>query len=260
MTLLIISSMIVAFIAGVAALFAPCCVTVLLPSYLASVFKEKYKVLLMTFVYFLGILTVFLPIGLGVASLAMAFKQYHSPIFIAGGLFLGWLGISILLDKKFSLLFHFSPRVKIKSASSVFATGVFSGIATTCCAPVLAGVLALAALPGSIFWGAMYTLMYVLGMVAPLFIMAFFLDRIDFKKKISLMNKPFSYTLFGGQITISISDLISGAMFLGLGLLIIYLAFSNKLTVHSDYQLSINLYFAKMTNRINEFLKLFLPF
>lgn len=260
MTLLIISSMIVAFIAGVAALFAPCCVTVLLPSYLASVFKEKYKVVLMTFVYFLGILTVFLPIGLGVSAMAMAFKQYHGPIFIAGGLFLGWLGISILLDKKFSLPFHFSPRVKIKGTSSVFATGIFSGIATTCCAPVLAGVLALAALPGSIFWGGMYTLMYVFGMVTPLFIIAFFLDKIDFKKKISFANKSFSYVFLGKQITISISDLISGAMFLGLGILIVYLAFANKLAVHSDYQLSINLYFAKMTNRINEFLKIFLSF
>ena len=86
------------------------------------------------------------------------------------------------------------------------------------------------------------------------------MDKIDFKKKMSFMNKPFSYTFLGKQITISISDLISGVMFLGLGILIIYLAFANKLTVHSDYQLSINLYFAKMTSRINEFLKIFFSF
>lgn len=56
------TSIVAAFIAGVAALFAPCCITVLLPSYLGSIFKERYKVVLMTFIFFLGILTVFLPI------------------------------------------------------------------------------------------------------------------------------------------------------------------------------------------------------
>jgi len=70
------TSIVAAFIAGVAALFAPCCITVLLPSYLASVFKERYKVVLMTFVFFLGILTVFLPIGLGAAALARFFNEY----------------------------------------------------------------------------------------------------------------------------------------------------------------------------------------
>jgi len=252
--------MIVAFIAGIAALFAPCCITVLLPSYLASIFREKYKVLLMTFVYFLGILTVFLPIGLGASALAVAFREYHNPIFIIGGLFLGLLGTSILLNKKFSLPFHFSPRLKINGSASVYVIGIFSGIATTCCAPVLAGVLALAVLPGSLFWGLIYTLMYVFGMVAPLFIIALFLDKIDFKQKLSFMSKPFVYSFFGKEITISTGDLISGLMFLGMGALIMYLAFANRLTTHADYQLSINLYFAKITNGINDFLKNLLTF
>ena len=69
METLIIASLITAFIAGMAALFAPCCITVLLPSYLGSIFREKRKILLMTFVFFLGILTVFLPLGLGAAGL-----------------------------------------------------------------------------------------------------------------------------------------------------------------------------------------------
>ena len=75
MELVATASFITAFIAGMAALFAPCCIGVLLPSYLASVFKTKTKIFLMTFVFYLGILTVFLPLGLGMASLSSFFSD-----------------------------------------------------------------------------------------------------------------------------------------------------------------------------------------
>ena len=97
METLIIASLITAFVAGIAALFAPCCITVLLPSYLGSIFRERQKVLLMTFVFFLGLLAVFLPLGLGAAGLGQLLSKYHDPIFIVGGIFLLLLGASILL-------------------------------------------------------------------------------------------------------------------------------------------------------------------
>src|SRR3989344_2347675 len=74
------ASLITAFIAGIAALFAPCCITVLLPSYLGSIFREKRKVFLMTFVFFLGLLAVFLPLGMGAAGLGKLFSRYHDQI------------------------------------------------------------------------------------------------------------------------------------------------------------------------------------
>ena len=52
MEILVGTSLIAAFVAGVAALFAPCCITVLLPSYLGNIFKEKYKIFFMTFIFF----------------------------------------------------------------------------------------------------------------------------------------------------------------------------------------------------------------
>jgi cytochrome c biogenesis protein CcdA len=255
MSLLITTSLIVSFIAGLAALFAPCCITVLLPSYLGSIFREKRQVILMTLVFFFGILTVFLPLGLGVSVLAVIFREYHNFIFTIGGLFLTGLGLSILLQKKFSLPFHVNPTLKEHNAASVYVLGIFSGIATTCCAPVLAGALALAALPGSIFWGGLYTVMYVLGMVSPLFLIAVFLDKVDFTKRLMRVRKPWEYSFFGRKVSITISDLVAGVMFLGMGLLIIYLAFMKDLTVNSDYQIRLNLYFAQLTAVVNEFLK-----
>lgn len=242
MELLLSASLVAAFVAGLAALLAPCCITVLLPGYFASVFREKYKVFLMTFVFFLGILTVFLPIGLGAGFLGQFFSRYHNQIFGVGAVFLIILGVALLSGKHFSLPFQTSPSLKKHNAGSVFVLGIFSGIATTCCAPVLAGVLALSALPGSVFWGGIYALSYVLGMVAPLFFLSLFLDKVN------LINK----------LNRRVAERISGFTFLAMGGLIIYLALTNRLFTHSSYQTDINIFLTKFLNSINNYIK-FVP-
>ena len=148
----LIASLIAAFIAGIAALFAPCCITVLLPSYLGSIFRQKKTVIAMTFVFFLGLLAVFLPLGLGFAGLGALFSKNHDWVFITGGIFLLLLGASILLGFHFSIPFTKHPKSEITGSGSVFILGVFSAIATLCCAPVLAGVLALSVLPSFFQW------------------------------------------------------------------------------------------------------------
>jgi len=257
MEVLISASLIAAFVAGMAALFAPCCITVLLPSYLGSIFRQKRTVFLMTFVFFLGLLTVFLPLGLGFASLGKLFSEYHGLIFSLGGIFLLLLGVSILLNLHFSLPFSVRPDRKIVGAGSVFVLGIFSGFATICCAPVLAGVLALSVLPGSIFWGGVYALFYVLGMVIPLFIIAAFFDKIKITEKLGLFKKEISYGLFGKRIAIKISDLISGITFLIMGVLILYLAKSNKLAMDGgEFQTTVNIYMANVNSFVNQNLSL----
>lgn len=257
MELLLGASLVAAFIAGVAALFAPCCITVLLPAYFASIFRERYKVFLMTFVFFLGILAVFLPMGLGIAALGQVFNKYHNIIFGVGSIFLILMGFIVLTGKHISLPFSVHPSLAKHNAPSVFILGIFSGIATTCCAPVLAGVLALSALPGSIAWGGLYTLSYVLGMVAPLFLLSLFLDTAGFAQKISaVFRKPVAYSLAGRQFGITVSEAISGITFLAMGILIEYLALTNRLFVHSEYQVSINIFLTKTLNSISGFIKI----
>ncbi|HCM36728.1 MAG TPA: hypothetical protein DIS53_02275 [Candidatus Wildermuthbacteria bacterium] len=256
MELLLSASLIAAFVAGVAALFAPCCITVLLPTYFASIFRERYKVFLMTFIFFLGILAVFLPIGLGAAALGRIFSQYHNAIFLVGAAFLVLLGFILLTGKHFSLPYRVNPSLKRHNALSVFVLGFFSGIATTCCAPVLAGVLTLAALPGSMAWGGLYTLSYVFGMVAPLFLISFFLDKINFTQKFNkTFQRPIGYSLGSKKISITISEAISGITFLAMGTLIGYLAITNRLFVHSEYQVNINIFLTKVLNSASAFIK-----
>ena len=178
MELVAAASFVTAFIAGMAALFAPCCIGVMLPSYFASVFRTKSKILLMTFVYFLGILTIFLPLGFGAAALSSFFTDNHRLFFAIGGAFMLVMGMALLLGKNLMLPVRVHPKLQKYDFGSVYALGLFSGIATTCCAPVLAGVLALSALPGSIWLGGLYALVFVIGMVVPLFIVAALVENI----------------------------------------------------------------------------------
>ena len=249
---LVMASLVTAFIAGVAALFAPCCITVLLPAYLGSIFRQKATIMLMTFVFFAGLLAVFLPLGLGFAALGVLFSKYHNLIFVSGGVFLLLLGASTLLGMHFSLP-SAHPKMKVQDAASVFVLGVFSAFATLCCAPVLAGVLALSILPGSVFWGGLYALAYVFGMIFPLFILAYFVDKSDLGNRLSFFKKQVSYFIAKKKIEVTIAEMIAGIMFLLMGTLILYLAKMGKLAMSSDYQVSVNIFMANLTTLINSF-------
>src|SRR3989338_4108409 len=252
---LIIASLITAYLAGIAALFAPCCITVLLPTYLSSIFRQKRTVVAMTLIFFLGLLAVFLPLGLGFAGIGALFSKNHDWIFIIGGTFLLLLGASILLGFHFSIPFTKHSKTKITGAGSVFILGIFSALATLCCAPVLAGVLALSILPGSLFWGGMYALMYVAGMTVPLLLIAFFIDKFDFTKKFKKLSKGISYKIAGKEVNVTLAESISGAMFLLLGILILYLAYAGKIAMeNSAMQTSINIFMSNLTASVNKFI------
>ena len=253
MELLISASFIAAFFAGVAALFAPCCVTVLLPTYFASIFKQRSTIFLMTFVYFLGLLAVFMPIGLGASAVMQLFSAYHNIIFTFGSLFLILLGLTLVFGFQFSFPTLVHPQLKNSGLLSVCVLGVFSGIATTCCAPVLAGVITLAALPASFLLGGVYTLAYVLGMVIPLFVLSMVLDKNKFTQKFFVFRKIVSYRILGKKIRLTLSNLFSGVMFLTLGIIIIYLALTNNLVTHASYQISVNVYLTKFIQIIGKY-------
>lgn len=251
MELVTTASFLTAFIAGLAALFAPCCIGVLLPAYLGSIFRTKTKIFLMTFVYFLGMLTIFLPLGLGMAAIGSFFTDNHSLFFTIGGVFMLLMGLALLLGKSFMLPVHVHPKLQKYDFGSIYVLGLFSGVATTCCAPVLAGVLALSALPGSVWLGSLYALTFVIGMVVPLFIMAVLIDRNALIKKFESLKRRVNYSLFGRQISISLSHLVSGIVFSVFGLFILIYERVNPDVFGTGYQLQINLLAARLTRFID---------
>ncbi|MEO8105288.1 MAG: cytochrome c biogenesis CcdA family protein [Candidatus Saccharibacteria bacterium] len=244
------ASLITAFLAGGAALFAPCCIGVLLPSYLASVFKTRTKIFLMTFVYYLGLLTVFLPIGLGFATLGTLLSQYHSTLFTIGGLFMIALGITMLLGRSYMLPMRVHPTLKKHDFGSIYVLGIFSGIATSCCAPVLAGVMALSTIPGSQWLGTFYALAFVTGMVVPLFLVAFAVDRKGIAKKLESFRRQVSYSIFGKKVTLNLSHLLAGILYLLIGVFILIFERGGPNEFGGGYQIQIDLVVAQLTRAI----------
>lgn len=253
---LIGASVITSFIAGTAALFAPCCIGVLLPTYFGSVLRQKVMIFFMTFVYFLGLLTVFLPIGLGVSFVSVALREYHATIFSLGAIFMIALGVFLLAGKQFSIPSPVHPQLSRYNVTSVFVLGIFSAIATTCCAPVLAGVLAVSSLAGSLVLGTLYTLSYVLGMVLPLFLIAALVDKTHMTTKLWIFRRSVHARILGIRWSVLISSLIAGLTFVLFGSYVFYLGVTNQLAMQNTYQITVNIYIAQLTKGIGAYTKI----
>lgn len=244
------TSLIAAFVAGMVALFAPCCVTFLLPAYLGNVFKEKEKVLFMTLVFGAGIFVVLLPAVLGVAALSKFFFDNHDVVYILGAIVMLITSVITFLGLKLPM-----PRLPGSTPGktdvlSIFTLGIFSGITSACCAPVLIGILTLTFLSPNFFGALTIGAMYVLGMVAPLLLISVFLDGkmpgIKYLRKCL-----FTIKIFGKEYGVLTSNLIASIIFLFTGWLIFILTLQGKLAMGSLQE------FTKMITDANNFVNQF---
>lgn len=230
-TVLFQTSLIAAFFAGIVALFAPCCISFLLPAYLGSVFKEKEKILLMTGIYGLGIFVTLFPAVIGISLVSKYLFRLHDSVYYLGGLMLILVAVITFLGIKMPMLAITRKQKEGKvDALSIFTLGIFSGITSACCAPVLVGILTFAFLSPSFLGASLIGIVYVLGMVTPLFLISLFLNgRMD---KIKSLRKPVStLTLFGKTYTILLANLIASAIFFVTGVFTLVLNYNGKLSM-----------------------------
>lgn len=230
--LLFQTSLIAAFVAGMVALFAPCCVTFLLPAYLGNVFKEKERVLFMTLVFGAGIFVVLLPAVLGVAALSKFFFDNHDVVYLIGAVVMLFTSVIAFLGIKLPM-----PRLPGTQSGktdvlSVFSLGIFSGITSACCAPVLIGILTLTFLSPNFLGALAIGAMYVLGMITPLLLISIFLDGKMPGVKL-LRRSLFEIKLFGKTYGILTSNLIAAIVFFFTGWLILLLTLKGKLAMNN---------------------------
>lgn len=249
-SLLLGTSILAAFFGGILALFAPCCITFLLPSYFASAFKEKTTLLKMTFFFAAGIAIIIVPISLGLTALSALFNQFHKEIFTLGGLFLIVLGVLSFLGKNLPIPMISTSLPKERNAFSVFTLGLFSGTASSCCAPVLAGVLTLTALSPSYLYTILISFAYVLGIVAPLFVLALLGDRFNLTKSTLLRGKRLQFNFGQKTFSISSNNLLAGILFISMGILVLYLGLTGKNNFAPEFQVSIGRYLTDLSNFI----------
>ena len=221
-------SVIAAIVAGAIALFAPCCISFMLPAYFASAFQNRRLLVAMTFLFGAGVATVILPIALGASLLRQIFTEWHPYIYTIGGIVLLGLAIFTLLGGQIHLPTPGRRAGGKVGPLSVYSLGVFSGITSSCCAPVLAGVIALSSVAPSFAIALGLGTAYVFGMVAPLFAISLLWERFDWRSSKLLRPRSFTWRIGSVKRTLSATQLASGLLLLVLGVTMLWIGLTLK--------------------------------
>lgn len=225
----LLATLIVSFLAGIVALAMPCCFTVLLPAYLAKSFESVGGRIGMTALFGAGIATILIPIAMGLTYFTTFLSVNHPLFFVIGGFFMVILGIVTLSGSSIIPMFSWDVNLKRKDAPSVYTLGVFSGVASSCCAPVLLGVLVLATLSGSLLFSFFVALAYVAGMVFPLLLIALLWEKKARASPTFLQGRMVHLRLFGSELSVHSSKLVAGVLFLAMGAVTILLGVTDRM-------------------------------
>lgn len=234
------STVIAAFIGGVVALFAPCCISVMLPAYFATSFHRRRALVAMTFVFGLGVATVILPIAFGASALTRFIIGRHTLVFLVGAVMMGALGLAMITGWKLPLPMPGMHARRDRGVGAVYALGAFSGTASACCAPVLAGVIALSGAAGSFAAATVVGISYVFGMVVPLFVIALLWDRYDWGNSAVLQGRVFTVRFFGRRRAVHSTNLVGGLLLLVMGALTGLLAFTGTAMPRDGWQVDLS--------------------
>ncbi len=203
-------SLTASFLAGVLALFAPCCITFLFPSYLGTIFKDNKKVMLYTLIFAIGLSFILVPVSLGFRFFIFFLDEYHKLIYYLGAIVLIAMGIATV--KPF---FHIPQLFKVKqdidrkiNIGSVFGLGLMSGLTSVCCAPVLFAAVTLTTLSPTLFQAMIVSFSYVLGIVFPLFVISLFYKKATSKLSGSFRQRIYTVFKYLGAAIFIISGIL----------------------------------------------------
>lgn len=253
---LLAGSMAAAFAAGMVAFFAPCCAGVMMPAYLAAVGGgHRFRVARLTAIYVAGVSLVVLPITLGAAVLASYVSDWHPQLFVLGGLMM--LAVSVALWRGTMLPVELPQPKLTGSTLSVFGLGVFSGGATACCAPVLAGAIALSATSATVAGGLLLGLAYVAGMMAPLVPLALLYGQA--KRKVR--DPKLTLRVGSRAKRIGVAKLLGVLVFGAFGVLFIALGLTGNSETAPGFQETVGAWARSLSDVVDEVPNvIFLPF
>jgi cytochrome c-type biogenesis protein len=230
--LLVGTTLLASFLGGEVALLAPCCVSVMLPAYLSTGFRHRGGVVPATLVFGAGVATLILPIGLGATALSQLLFGGHVWVFSIGGALMIVAGIAVLAGWSPNLPMPGARAARTGSYRSAYLLGVFSGAASACCAPVLAGVAVLSGAAASFPVALLVGAAYVAGMVAPLALIAVVWDARRERATRALTDRTIT---LGGR-ALPLGTVISGVLMIAMGVLAMVLAVTGPGMPSSGWQ------------------------
>lgn len=173
---------------------------------------------------------------MGAGAIGQWTSRFHPQLFVIGGLMMLATAAGLWRGTMLSLPFARQPEM----TGSVFLLGVFSGAITACCAPVLAGAVALSALNGSALGGFILGGAYIAGIVFPLVIIALFFTGA--KGKARARGWKFTIRLGSYMKATSLSRLVGTAVFGGFGLFFVVTAVTGQSRRALGFQRSMSAY------------------
>lgn len=217
----------VAFVGGTLSLLSPCS-ALLLPSFFAYSFASPGRLLGRTMVFYAGLLTLFVPLGLGVGALGATVRAHLGAVTAIAGSMLILIGVFQLAVGGFSLpgSSTVAKRAGGESVTATYVLGLVYGVGGFCSGPILAGILTLATASGHPASGAVLLAVFALGMVVPLLVLASVWDRFGKRRAGAIRRK----TLRIGPIERHWSTVASSLIFVLLGAAFIAFRGANALS------------------------------
>jgi cytochrome c-type biogenesis protein len=248
--LLVGTTLLASFLGGVVALLAPCCVSVMLPAYLATGFRHRAGVLAATLVFGAGVATVILPIGLGATFLSRVLVSEHLWIFSIGGVLMIAGGVAVLAGWKPNLPMPAARGAREGSFGSAYVLGAFSGAASACCAPVLAGVAVLSGAAASFPVALSIGVSYVAGMVAPLAIVALLWERRRERATRLLTDRTVWLRVGRWSRRMALGGAVSGLLMIAMGVLALVLAVTGPGMPSGGWQTELSAWLQHLSARV----------
>ncbi len=202
----------VAFTGGALSLLSPCS-ALLLPAFFAYAFPSRGALLLRTLVFYLGLLTLFVPLGLGLGALGSLFLERRAELSLVAGLLLIAIGGYQLVVGGFEIpgagrLQGGRFGASGESLTATYALGIVYGVGGFCSGPLLGGVLTIAGTSGGAVAGAGLLAIFAAGMAAPLFVLALAWDRLGASGRTRLRGREIQIGPIRRHITVVISSLL----------------------------------------------------
>lgn len=203
-----------ALLGGLLTLLSPCSV-LLLPAFFAYAFENSARVLARTGVFFLGLLTTLVPLGVLASTLGALVSQHRTAVTTTVALVVVALGLLQLAGVGF-------PRLGAAAASgtstaSVYLLGTVYGLAGICAGPLLGAVLVVAGFSGDPLRGGLVMTAFAFGMTVPLLVLALVWLRLG--PAAARLVRPRGLAI--GRWRTSWAGLLSGLLTVGIGVLLV---------------------------------------
>lgn len=210
------------FLAGIFSFLSPCTLP-LLPAYFAFTFQSnKNNVVITTIAFFLGLATTMTILGATATALSYFLFVNRSYLTLFGGIIVILFGVMSLLGKGFTGV-QFQNRPEASIIGSYVYGATFSLGWSACVGPILGSIMTLLATQGAgILQGAFLAFIYALGLGLPLVIVASFFSRLGTGTKTwqFLKGRGFTVKLFGHELYLHSTNILSGLLLIAMGLLL----------------------------------------